>query len=157
MKSAILISGAAVLSMALMACNNDPAQAVAPQADVVADETAADVPAATSMPATDATVEMPHGFAVPFEHTVVRDRTVTMDDGKQQRRMQLLASGIAPNEAEAELAEAFSTLGFKGGKVLEREGQRSINYRKDGKVLVVVTVGAGAEAGSDVRFGWNLE
>jgi len=154
LNKAIGLALVTVLGVSLAGCNKGEE---VPKAEMPAESASQEQAKAPSGPdsAQAGASAMPYGFVVPFAANVVRDQVVDNDKGGSQRRVQLLAPGLAPTEAEAKLAEAFAAAGFKGGKLAEREGVRSINYRKDGKVAVVVSV-KGVDAGSsEIRFGWN--
>lgn len=144
-----------ILGLSLVGCGKDGGTSnTDPAADAAQPGTTAPVAGpATTTPAAPQ-LEMPFGFVVPFPTEVLRDQVVDAAGGKQ-RRIQLHAPGIAPAAAEEQLAAALKTAGFKGGKMAEREGVHSVNYRKDGKVVAIVSVEQTAvDGGTRIRFGW---
>ena len=144
-----------VLGLSLAGCGKDGDTPNSNSADVVAQPASTTTSTQPSMlPQTALQPEMPFGFVIPFPTEVLRDQTVDSGDGKQ-RRIQLHAPGIEPAAAEEQLAAALIAAGFKGGKIAERDGMHSVNYRKDGKVVAVVSVHqVMVDNGTRIRFGW---
>lgn len=142
-------------SLLLAGCNKSDIEPAAASNEVAQDSVASDT---NPQGSNESQVQegMPYGFVVPFAATTIRDQEVESNQGIKQRRILLNAPGITPADAEKKLEEAFIAAGFKGGKVAEKEGKRSINYRRDGKVVVVVSVGATDQGGAEIRFGWNI-
>ena len=161
MKRVLKVAGIAALSIALSACGEKaPEQPVAP-ATPAPSEPATPEPAPVAPAATQAS--LPGGFVVPFEHSITKDRTVTLENGKQQRRVQMEVFGKDMKELERQMDEALAAAGYKAGTPKIEGTQRSVNFRRDGQVVVLLVTDATPpikkvrpDATGTLRLGWNL-
>lgn len=162
MKRVLMTAGMAVLSMVLSACGEKASEQATEPASSATTEPVTAEPAAAATPATSQ-ASLPDGFVVPFEHNITKDRTVTLDDGKQQRRVQMEVFGADMKELERQMDEALAAAGYKAGTPKIEGTQRSVNFRRDGKVVVLLVTDATPpvkkvrqDATGTLRLGWNL-
>jgi|GEM_PF-6147782 len=155
-----MVAGVAALSIALSACGEKASeQPIAPAAPAPSEPA---TPEPAPVPAADQ-ASLPGGFVVPFEHSITKDRTVTTDDGKQQRRVQMEVFGADMKEMERQMDEALAAAGYKAGTPKVKGTQRSVNFRRDGKVAVLLVTDATPpakkvrpDATGTLRLSWNL-
>lgn len=102
---------------------------------------------------------LPNGFVLPFEnYNVIRDVTVDLANGGQQRRLVIEVADSSLDQVASDLDQSLVAAGYRAGKLTESDGERRVNYRRDGQVELVATVGPSQDnpEAVSVRIGWNL-